>query len=402
MILFGIISGLSPVTFLHTFASFLSEVFIKLFRCLSTPILALSMIVTLSIPHEEPYFKSIGRRTLFYTVTTTVMAAVVSCCFYRLIQPPNIHETVQLLPAQLQAAESIRYWQYVSDLIPSNIFTPFLEHQVMGVLLVGICIAIAIRSIPDREVREVMRHFFKGLHGLFLVMTGWVVTVLPLGLYGFVTTTLVQIKGEINIGSIGAYLAVILLANLTQGLVILPLWLKMHRMQPFAMMRDMMPALSIAFFSKSSMGTLPITIDTAEAKLCMHPQVTRLVLPLCTTINMNGCAAFIFTTVIYLMQNQGIPITFSTMATWIVVATVAAIGNAGVPMGCFFLGASLLSSMNIPIHLLGIILPFYNLIDMVETTLNVWSDLCVASVIHREYVLSKDQLFRFTSSEIKS
>ncbi len=56
---------------------------------------------------------------------------------------------------------------------------------------------------------------------------------------------------------------------------------------------------------------------------------------------MNGCAAFIFATVIYLMQNHGIEISLLSMGVWIVIATVAAIGNAGVPMGCFFLSASL-------------------------------------------------------------
>ena len=96
---------------------------------------------------------------------------------------------------------------------------------------------------------------------------------------------------------------------------------------------------------------------------------------------MNGCAAFIFTTVIYLMQNNGIHVSLASMGLWVVVATVAAIGNAGIPMGCFFLSASLLASMNVPIILMGIILPFYSLIDMLETALNVWSDSCVVKVV---------------------
>jgi Na+/H+-dicarboxylate symporter len=113
----------------------------------------------------------------------------------------------------------------------------------------------------------------------------------------------------------------------------------------------------------------------------MSPKVTRFVLPLCTSINMNGCAAFIFTTVIYLMQNNGMETSITTMLMWIFIATIAAIGNAGVPMGCFFLSASLLTTMNVPIVLLGIILPFYSIIDMIETALNVWSDASVAKVI---------------------
>jgi Na+/H+-dicarboxylate symporter len=148
----------------------------------------------------------------------------------------------------------------------------------------------------------------------------------------------------------------------------------------------MMPALSVAFFSKSSAGTLPITIETVEKNLNVDPKVSRFVLPLCTSINMNGCAAFIFATVIFLMQNHGIPITFGKMLTWILIATIAAVGNAGVPMGCFFLSASLLSSMNVPITLMAVILPFYSIIDMIETSLNVWSDSCVTKVLNDQLV----------------
>jgi Na+/H+-dicarboxylate symporter len=166
--------------------------------------------------------------------------------------------------------------------------------------------------------------------------------------------------------------------------------LRFNKIKPFETMRKMLPALSIAFFSKSSAGTLPVTMATAEKNLHIDSQVSRFILPLCTNINMNGCAAFIFVTVIYLMQNHGIPITFGMMGLWIVISTIAAIGNAGVPMGCFFLSASLLASMDVPITLLGIILPFYSIIDMIETSLNVWSDSCVAKVIHEKLLVDRE------------
>ena len=169
------------------------------------------------------------------------------------------------------------------------------------------------------------------------------------------------------------------------------LWLRWQGIKPFATMKGMLPALSLAFFSKSSVGTLPVTMDTVEKNLNVQPEISRFVLPLCTSINMNGCAAFIFATVIYLMQNHGIEVSLATMGLWVVVATVAAIGTAGVPMGCFFLSASLLASMNVPITLMGVILPFYALIDMLETALNVWSDSCVVKVVDEKAIA--DSLF---------
>ena len=140
----------------------------------------------------------------------------------------------------------------------------------------------------------------------------------------------------------------------------------------------------VALFSKSSAGTLPVTMASAEDNLNVDKRISRFVLPICTTINMNGCAAFILVTSLYLMQNTGMEITFSTIITWIFIATVAAIGNAGVPMGCFFLTLSLMSSMHVPVEFMGVILPVYAVIDMIETCLNVWSDSCVCNIVNKE------------------
>jgi Na+/H+-dicarboxylate symporter len=371
----GIISGISNIQALQTFGILVSDVFIKIFKCISLPIIALSLIVTLTQYEASAAMKNIWKRSILYTMSTTIIAAAVTCVLYLIIQPSN----VVLGDASLQSAvvsNSTNYMTHVVNLIPSNIFSPFLEHQVMGVLLVGVIVGLAIRSIPDTDARITITHFFKGAHGIFLTITGWVVKIIPLGLYGFITTTIVQLKGGQSMHGIGEYLLIVLLANVIQGFLILPSWLKINGIAPYRTMKAMMPALSLAFFSKSSAGTLPVTMETAERNLGINPQISRFVLPLCTTINMNGCAAFIFATVIYLMQNNGIEISLGTMILWIGISTIAAIGNAGVPMGCFFL-----ASMDVPITLLGMILPFYSVIDMVETSLNVWSDTCVAKVI---------------------
>jgi Na+/H+-dicarboxylate symporter len=388
MILLGIFSGLSDVGVLKNFGLLVSDIFIKIFRCISLPIVALSLIVTLSSYSADRAMSQVWKRAIMYTLGTTLVAAMVSCGLYLLIQPPNANVVVASL--QAPAVSHTGYSQYMMSLIPANIFSPFLEHQVMGVLLIGIVVGIAIRYIPEAAPRLAVIHFFQGIHGLFLVITKWVVAILPLGLFGFITTTVVQLRSGINISGIGKYLLVLVLANLIQGFIILPLWLRFNKIKPFETMRKMLPALSIAFFSKSSAGTLPVTMATAEKNLHIDSQVSRFILPLCTNINMNGCAAFIFVTVIYLMQNHGIPITFGMMGLWIVISTIAAIGNAGVPMGCFFLSASLLASMDVPITLLGIILPFYSIIDMIETSLNVWSDSCVAKVIHEKLLVDRE------------
>lgn len=377
----GILAGSFDIQILKALGLLISDIFIRIFKCISLPIIALSIIVTISSYSFEGSMRKLWKLAILYTLSTTIIAAFISFLLYIIIAPNNINVVDNMLE---QVSSKTSYLQHVINLIPNNIFSPFLEHQVIGVLIVGIIIGTAIRFISDVQARETITNFFKGAHGLFLVITNWVVKIIPIGLFGFITTSIIQLKEGMDLKSLGEYISIIVLANMIQGFIILPLWLKFNRINPIVTFKAMIPALSIAFFSKSSAGTLPVTIDMAEKNLNIDPKISRFVLPLCTSINMNGCAAFIFTTVIYIMQNYGIDISISTMLLWILIASIAAIGNAGVPMGCFFLSASLLASMNIPITLLGLILPFYSIIDMIETSLNVWSDSCVAKVIDKK------------------
>lgn len=388
MIGLGIISGMSDIALLKGVGLLVSDLFIKIFKCISLPIISLSIIVTLANYKTDGVMKRIWQRTIKYTFLTTIVAATISCLLYIIINPSTVE--VNLQAAASNATNNLGYLGYLANIIPTNLLSPFLEQQVMGVLLLSIVVGFAIRQIPEDDSRETITRFFRGAHGMFLVMTRWIITLIPLGLFGFITSTVVQLRSGMDIKGIGQYLLIIVLANLIQGFVILPLWLRMNGIKPYTTMRAMIPALSVAFFSKSSVGTLPVTMNTVEKNLQVKPQVSRFVLPLCTSINMNGCAAFIFATVIYLMQSHGMPISYATMGLWIFVSTIAAIGNAGVPMGCFFLSVSLLSSMNVPITLMGVILPFYALIDMLETALNVWSDACVTKVVNDKAVSDEE------------
>jgi Na+/H+-dicarboxylate symporter len=379
----GITSGMLNFEWLNNITGMISEAFVKIFKCLSLPLISLSMIVTITSYHGDKQMKKLSQKTLCYTLVTTIIAAIVACVLYLMINPT----TPQMISLgdNLPPIKDISYLQHISQLIPSHMFEPFIEHNVMSVLLLAIVVGSAIRFIPDERHREIISGFFQALHSIFITLTRWVIKIIPLALYSFIAVMVLQLRKGLDISGIGEYLSIVILANMVQGLFVLPLWLRLQGISPFQTMRKVMPALSLAFFSKSSTGTLPMTIQCVERNLKTNPTIARFVLPLCTTINMNGCAAFIFSTVIYLSQSHGIEITFLTMVSWIIIATIAAIGNAGVPMGCFFLSASLLSSMGVPLTLLGLILPFYSIIDMIETSLNVWSDVCVTQVINREF-----------------
>jgi Na+/H+-dicarboxylate symporter len=379
----GIICGCSGVAFLEATGKYCSEIFVKIFRCISMPIISLSVIVALSSYGSDRSMMKIWKKTLSYTVTTTIAAAALSAILYVAIAPQNVVMDFEATAAtKLQSGE---YSKYLINIVPDSIIGAFANHQVLSVLLISIIFGLSIRFIREPDTKNTVISFFKGIHSVFFTITKFIVKILPIGMFGFITVSVTQLRAGTGLKGMGSYFLVIIAANILQGIGILPAMLLYKKIGPVKLFRAMAPALSVAFFSKSSSAALPVTMETAETKLGVNPKISRFVLPLCTTINMNGCAAFIFTTVIYVMQNYGVEITPITMLTWILIATITAIGNASVPMGCFFLSASLLSSMDIPMPLLGVILPVYSVIDMLETSLNVWSDTCIATVINDQF-----------------
>ena len=268
--------------------------------------------------------------------------------------------------------------------MPNNIVKPGLEGNVLSLLLLAFAIGFGLSKLPDSENRAVVVKGLLGLQELLFLLIRGLIWALPLGVVAFSAQLAAQASAGVVVDSIGRYVLVVLGGNVVQFFIILPIFLLLRGLNPVHVLGRMMPAVLMALFTKSSAATLPVTMDSAENRLGIRSKVARFVLPICTTINMNGCAAFILVTSLFVMQNGGTPLTWTTILLWILVSVISAVGNAGVPMGCYFLTLSLMSGIGAPVAILGIILPIYTIIDMVETAENVWSDSCVAAMVDRD------------------
>ena len=370
-----------------TAAHFISTVFIRLFKFLSIPIICVSIITSLSTLSQNKEGGKIFKHTIFYTLLTTILAATLAAALYIIMRPANV-SVANVTSETVHKIAGVSYLDYLQSIVPDNFVTPFQTANVLSVLLIAASVGIAISRLPNGDSQDLMIRFFSALQKVLFELVNWLILVLPVGIFGFVAVLAQEVSHGMDLGGLGTYFAIVIAANLLQMFVILPAFLLVKGLNPIKVAKGMFPALTLAFFSKSSAATLPLTISSSENNLHVNPKIAEFVLPMCTTINMNGCAAFIFLTVIYLMQNAGIAITPGVIFAWIFIATLAAVGNAGVPMGCFFLSASLLASMNVPILLMGVILPFYAVVDMIETTLNVWSDSSVAVAVNKDMKFS--------------
>ena len=376
----GAVLGLLGIEWLDRSMEYVAQVYTRLFQLLAVPTIVLAVITTFATFGSNGSGKVFGR-TITYTLLTTVAAAAVGAVLYILISPGNLPDSVVRDNSQFSILNSqLSYSDHVVSIIPNNIVRPFLEGNVLSLLLLSFAVGIGLSKLPDSENKAVVVKGLLGLQDLLFLLIRGLIWTLPLGIVAFAAQLSAQISAGVIADSIGKYVLVVLGGNFIQFFIILPLFLLARGLNPIHVLGRMTPAVLMALFTKSSAATLPVTMESAENRLGVRKEISRFVLPICTTINMNGCAAFILVTSLFVMQNGGTQLTLGTILLWILISVVSAIGNAGVPMGCFFLTLSLMSGVGAPVAVLGIILPIYTIIDMVETAENVWSDSCVCAM----------------------
>ena len=380
----GAVLGLLGLHWLDQTMEFVAVVYTRLFQLLAVPTIVLAVITTFATFGSKGSGKIFGR-TLTYTLLTTFAAAAVGAVLYVLVAPGNLPaEAIGQGGEAVADAPHLSYYSHLISLIPNNVVKPFLEGNVLSLLLLAFAIGIGLSKLPESENKAVVVKGLLGLQELLFLLIRGLIWTLPLGIVAFSAQLSAQVSAGVVADSIGKYVLVVLGGNVIQFFVVLPLFLLARGLNPVHVLGRMMPAVLMALFTKSSAATLPVTMDTAENRLGVKKNIARFVLPICTTINMNGCAAFILVTSLFVMQNGGTPLTISTILLWILISVISAVGNAGVPMGCYFLTLSLMSGIGAPVAILGVILPIYTIIDMVETAENVWSDSCVAAIVDRD------------------
>lgn len=375
----GAFLGLLGIAWLDEVMNFVATIYTRLFQLLAVPTIVLAVITTFATFGSEGTGRIFGR-TLSYTLLTTFAAATVSAVLYVLVAPGNLSvETINQQP--IVDSQTTSYSDHIISIIPNNIVRPLLEGNVLSLLLLAFAVGVGLSKLPRSENKNVVVKGLLGLQDLLFLLIRWLIWALPLGIVAFSAQLLAQVSAGVVASSIGKYVLVVLGGNVIQFFVVLPLFLLVRGLNPVHVLGRMMPAVLMALFTKSSAATLPVTMDTAENRLGIRKNVARFVLPVCTTINMNGCAAFILVTSLFVMQQGGVDLTIGSILWWIIISVISAVGNAGVPMGCYFLTLSLMSGIGSPIAVLGIILPIYTIIDMVETAENVWSDSCVCAMV---------------------
>lgn len=387
----GAVLGCLEVEWMNSLFDFIASVYTRLFQFVAVPTIALAVITTLATLGTKKNTGRIFAHTVSYTLLTTMAAAAVGLVLFVLVAPETLpQEMVMKGNADVdQDLEALSYYDHILSVIPNNVIQPFATGNVLSILIIAAAVGLALAFMPQTENKDAVIKVVKGLQELLYALIRALIWALPLGVVAFAAQLAAQVTAGMIVGSLGKYVAVILGGNLIQFFVVLPLFLIARGLNPLKVLKAMSPAVLMALFTKSSAATLPVTMSSAENNLKVKPEVARFVLPICTTINMNGCAAFILVTSLFVMQHS-MTLDMPTMVLWFFIAVISAIGNAGVPMGCYFLTLSLMVGQGAPVGIMGIILPVFTIIDMIETAENVWSDSCVCAMTNKDMTEYED------------
>ena len=191
-------------------------------------------------------------------------------------------------------------------------------------------------------------------------------------------------------GKLGWYFFTVILGLFIHGFITLPLIMMLiTRTIPFRFIMNMGNALTTAFGTASSSATLPVTMDSLEQKNGVDPRVSKFVLPIGATINMDGTALYEAIAAIFIAQVYQVPMTFGSIIAISITATCASIGAAGIPQAGLVTMVMVLDTIGLPSESVTLILAVDWLLDRFRTAINVLGDSIGAGIV---FHLSKNEL----------
>jgi Na+/H+-dicarboxylate symporter len=368
----------------------IGDLFLRLLQMLVVPLIVSSLITGVTGMGDLRTLGSIGGRAIAFYLTTSFLAIVTGIVVVNIIRPGEGAELALLeeggggvLLAETPSSIGVVLWEQLESLIPKNPLAAATEGDMLPVIFFSLLIGVFIGLAEHREGSKdasVVRRFFSGLFDVMMQMTLFVVKFAPIGVFGF-TLYAAAGKGPAAFQVLGWYVLTVFIALLIHATVTLPTILKLATgRSPIEYAKRLTTALVTAFSTASSNGTLPLTMQEVEGA-GVKPAVTSFVLPLGATINMDGTALYEAVAVLFIAQVYGVDLNLAQQAIIALTALLASIGAAGIPHAGMVMMVVVLNAVGLPTSAVALILAVDRILDMLRTTVNVWSDSVAAAVV---------------------
>jgi len=348
-------------------------IFVNLLKFLVVPVVLLSMIQGIMSMGDMKKVGSVGWKTVAFFLCTTAIACVIGLVVANIFKAAGLFPTLALEEgATWEGASSANFMDTLVNIFPSNMWTSFSTANMLQVIVIALFLGGSILAAGEKS--KLVRDFVDSAYAVIEKLMTFIISLSPIGVFTMMSWV-VATQGASIIGSLALVLLCAYIAYIIHAVAVYSVAAKAFgKVGPITFFKGAFSAMIFAFTSTSSAATLPVSKECAD-NLGADKDIAAFVLPLGSTINMDGTAIYQCVATVFLATCVGMNLTIVQMVTVVVTATLASIGTAGVSGAGMIMLAMVLEAMGIPVDMIMIIYGVDRLFDMGRTCLNVTGDI---------------------------
>ncbi len=387
-IIVGVIAGLLVGWYWGAAANrvaWLGQLFLNTLSMLVIPLLVSAVISGVTSLGDVRQLGRLSGVTIAYYLVTVAIAVLIGLFMVNLIQPGVGVSTEGLeQPDELmRLAEERGLGDILLSMVAPNLIRAAADTNLLPLIIWSVAFGIALASL-GKKGRDAAR-FFESLNEGMMLLVSWVMYFAPIGVFGLIAG-MFGAAGSVDafvdkIQAVGLHVVTVL-SGLAIHFVVLTLILIFIARRSLTYLVTMLRAIVTSFATASSTATLPITIQCAK-EAGVDERARRFVLPLGSTVNMDGTALYEAAAAMFIAQAYGLELGFAQQAIIFVTATLAAIGAAGIPQAGLVTMIIVLQAVGLPVEGIALLLAVDWFLDRFRTSTNVWGDAVGAAVVHR-------------------
>jgi len=371
-----------------------ANIFLSLIMMIIVPLIFASIVVAITNLGAKEKMKTLGLGIGVYFVITTTISILVAVLLASIIAPGSILDLTSLQEAHDISEEDLKVTEgfdiedipnAVSNIIPRNPISSYLEGQMFSILIMAVIVGLSMAALPKESTKPLL-DLLESVQKITLHILIISMKIVPFAVFGLIIGMVATVGIGTMVG-LGVYMVTVVLGLGIMLLVyalILKFVAKRSISTTFSKFRN---PQTLAFSTASSMATMPVTLKTAEEDLKVDPKVSKFVIPLGTTVNMDGTALYQVIAVFFLAQLFAIELSMISILVIIITSLLASIGTPAVPGAGVIVLSTILITVGIPPVGILLLLSVDRILDMIRTMVNVTGDLtatCVFDEITRD------------------
>lgn len=356
--------------------------FTSAIKMMVVPLVFVSLVCGSSSMGDIKQLGRIGSKTMAFYLSTTAIAIIIALFLGSVLKPGAGLDMSSVVTGEVAIGESKSLVDIILGIIPSNPIASFVNGDMLQIIFFALLTGVAMSMVGEKA--EPVRKIFESANDICMKMVGIIMTAAPIGVFALVAETFSTV-GKDAILVLVKYLVVVLLGLAIHVTIVYGGLFKIftkQKIMPF--LKKFTKVAAITFSTSSSSASVPASMEILE-DLGVGKTTRSFTIPMGATINMDGTAIMQGVAALFIAQIYGIDLGINQMMTIVLTATLASIGTAGVPGVGMIMLSMVLTSVNLPLEGMGLIMGVERIVDMFRTTVNVMGDnVCTLIVANSE------------------